>query len=672
MASPRRAALAALLLAALAALLLAAPAAAQTLPSNWNMEGGSAARYNSIRYVTGERPDARNRASVFELYLGDSDMVGHDLYAHATPVTTTNRLVIISDVNCNVLALPLPEDLPQLLTPDRAVWAPLWIYTDAASDPAQPNRECTSAVADGSRVYWLSRQKRQVFGIETALGAPERLQWSPATLPLEYFSPDAFADHGTGLILRNYSLWIPSKKTAAPGFMSFDVRSGAQLWVQSNQSATLNSSIVAPSLKSFAGSVGAIVPAAQLARLDPDGTSIVAFVNGVEKDPLEFIRRGETGAAWQSPVGFHKSNRTEHPNTVIVTNLLSRAPQVCLLIIDADALGNGIIVDAVDITQGTKCKQWPNAGVNVLNQFVADIEWISSGSYLRETQDNPQPIIFFTSRLGNGRASLTSWIVTNAGFVLRDGHMYNGQPACAPLMLRHAYGNEYHAIIFPGPGGQLQAFDAWALSEGVQYSVNLRRWNDRDNLRIIGPYMAGTQGGSALVMARATGTQGGAYGLYLYGVSHAQFSLPGVPSASPSSSSTPTATATPTTSLSRTPTVSTTATAAPQAAGAAASVTDTPGSPASVAAGLFGGLFAVIAAAVAVAVFLPASAMARAVRGGAGMAARALASGGSGGGGGGGYAVGGSTGIGSVGATAPASAERLSLLSKAAVPAPKV
>jgi hypothetical protein len=132
-------------------------------------------------------------------------------------------------------------------------------------------------------------------------------------------------------------------------------------------------------------------------------------------------------------------------------------------------------------------------------------------------------------------------------------------------MLRHAYGNEYHAIIFPGPGGQLQAFDAWALSEGVQYSVNLRRWNDRDNLRIIGPYMAGTQGGSALVMARATGTQGGAYGLYLYGVSHAQFSLPGVPSASPSSSSTATATATPTTSLSRTPTVSTTATAAPQA-----------------------------------------------------------------------------------------------------------
>jgi hypothetical protein len=54
------------------------------------------------------------------------------------------------------------------------------------------------------------------------------------------------------------------------------------------------------------------------------------------------------------------------------------------------------------------------------------------------------------------------------------------------------------------------------------------------------------------------------------------------------------------------------------------------------------------------------------------MAARALASGGGGGGGGGGYAVVGSTGIGSVGATAPASAERLSLLSKAAVPAPKV
>ena len=225
MASPRR--------AALAALLLAAPAAAQTLPNNWGMEGGSAARYNSIRYVQNQRPDARNRASVFELYLGDSDMVGHDLYAHATPVTTTNRLVIISDVNCNVLALPLPEDLPQQLTPDRAVWAPLWTYTDAASDPALPNRECTSAVADGSRVYWLSRQKRQVFGIETALGAPERLQWSPATLPLDYFSPDAFADHGTGLILRNYSLWIPTKKTAAPGFMSFDVRSGAHsgAWV---------------------------------------------------------------------------------------------------------------------------------------------------------------------------------------------------------------------------------------------------------------------------------------------------------------------------------------------------------------------------------------------------------------------------------------------------------
>ena len=56
MASPRR--------AALAALVLAAPAAAQTLPNNWGMEGGSAARYNSIRYVQNQRPDARNRASV--------------------------------------------------------------------------------------------------------------------------------------------------------------------------------------------------------------------------------------------------------------------------------------------------------------------------------------------------------------------------------------------------------------------------------------------------------------------------------------------------------------------------------------------------------------------------------------------------------------------------------
>ena len=71
--------------------------------------------------------------------------------------------------------------------------------------------------------------------------------------------------------------------------MSFDVRSGAQLWVQSNQSATLNSSIVVPSLKSFAGSVGAIVPAAQLALIalvEPTLSPLWAWLASGELPPI--------------------------------------------------------------------------------------------------------------------------------------------------------------------------------------------------------------------------------------------------------------------------------------------------------------------------------------------------------------------------------------------------
>jgi hypothetical protein len=662
---------------ALLALLLAAPAArAQpVLLDHWPMEQGSSGRYGSIRYVNGQRPDNRNRASVFEYYLGDSDMAGHELYAHATPVTTANRLVVVTDVVCNLLAFSLPEDLPQQLAPVRAAWAPLWTWSGAASDPAQPDPECSSAVADGSRVYFLSRQRSQVVAIETASGSPVPLAWSPAPLDPRYFGPGSFAAHGTGLILRNWTLWVPAHEGALPGVLSIDVRTGSQQWSASNVTAAgLNQTQI--TTKSFAGSVSA---SNQDAAINAEDTSAIFFVNGEDgTDPLEFFQRGIVGGGptWRSSTHFQNSSRIEHPNLAVVTNVLGRVPTNCVLLVDTNPNPApnswGIKVDAIDHARGQKCKQWPNNGWQLSNSFVAQAEWISTGAYLRETGDNPNPLIFFTTRLPNTRASLSSWIITNSGLVLRDGHLYTGAPTCAPVMLRHAYGQEYHAIIFPGPGGQLQSFDAWAISEGPQYSINLRRWNDRDQLRILGPYMAATQGGSALFITRTTGRGAAAGGknfsLYVYGVSHAQFQLPVAPSASPSTtpSTTPTATGTGTSTRTSTATATFTPAAQPPAAAAAA---DAPSSPATVAAGLFGGLFAAAAAAVAVAVFLPASLAARLVRGGAAAAASALsgtgrASGGGGHGGGLGGSVAGTSGASAplVFQSAPAAAERLGLL----------
>jgi len=644
---------------ALLALLALLARAQPNLPPNWPMEQGGAQRYGSIRFVGNQAPDDRSRASVFEYYLGDSDMAGHDLYAHATPVTTTNRLVIISDVLCNLLAFPLPEDLPQQLAPVRAAWSPLWSWAGAASDPAKPDAECSSAVADGTRVYFLSRQRQQVFALETASGAAVPLAWSPAQLDARYFGPGSFAQHGTGLILRNYSLWIPAHESALPGVLSIDVRTGSQLWVGSNVTAAgLNTSQVRT--KSFAGSVAAAADR----TINPEDTSALFIVNGEDgTDPLEYFQRGIAGAgpAWVSSTHLQNSSRIEHPNLAVVANALGRTPSNCVILVDVNpnptANSWALIVDAVDLARGNKCKQWPVNGQQLSNSFVGRAEWISSGAYLRETQDSPNPLIFFTARKSNGQASLTSWVITHNALVLRDGHLYQGAPTCAPILLRHAYGNEYHAVIFPGPGGQLQSFDAWAIREGPMHSINLRRWGDRDQLRILGPYMAATQGGSALFITRTTGrgAAGGGknYSLYVYGVSGAQWGMPQQPSQSPSTTRTATHTATPTTTATRTATPSSAPPAPPPAA---AAVTDTPGSPASVAAGLFGGLFAVVAAAVGVAFFFPATAAARLVRGGAAAAARALAGSGGGAGGGGG----------GIGIAAPPSAERLGLLSKAA------
>jgi len=633
---------------ALVGLSLLARSSAQQFLDHWPMEGGTQQRSNTIRYYASQAPDSRNRATVFEYALGESDLEGHELSVHATPVTTSNRLVVISDFACNVIALPLPEDLPQQPTPVRAAWAPAWTYSGAASDTGLPDPECSSAVADGTKVYFLSRQTRRVFGLETASGVPQPLPWSPAQLDAQAFPPYAARNVVTGLILRNFTLWIPSHQTTAPGVIALDVRDGSMAFVASNNSAAgLNAT--AAGGKRFTGSVS--VPAA---AINPQDTSVVFGAAGFAGDPIEYFRSDGAGVAWKSSTFFKISNRTEHPNIVTVTSTTGGSAQNCILIVDTarpTLAGPGLVVDVVDTLTGRKCKQWPAVTPGrVSNKFVAQAAWVSSGAYLRETADNPNPLVFFTTRNANGQGSLTSWVVTHNALVLRDGHLYQGQPAAAPIVLRHAYGIEYHAILFPGPGGMLQAFDPWSLAEGDLHQVNLRRWNDRPDLRIVGPHMAATQGGSAILVARAAGSAK-KFKLFLYGVAHAQFGLPQSPSASRTPTPSSTTTGTASRSATRTPTGSTTATAVPQAPAAAAAA-DAPSSPATVAAGLFGGMFALVAALAAVAALAPATAAARAVRASAAAALRAIAGGGDA----------------PTGAAAPlssaAAAERLGLLSK--------
>lgn len=96
---------------------------------------------------------------------------------------------------------------------------------------------------------------------------------------------------------------------------------------------------------------------------------------------------------------------------------------------------------------------------------MRDARWVSSLAVMRVTDDNPDPIVFAVSRLPNTRASLTSWIVTDSGVTMRDGHLYDGSPHSAPVLMRNVRSNKGHVVLFPGPAGSLQAFDAWSLAE---------------------------------------------------------------------------------------------------------------------------------------------------------------------------------------------------------------
>jgi hypothetical protein len=60
--------------------------------------------------------------------------------------------------------------------------------------------------------------------------------------------------------------------------------------------------------------------------------------------------------------------------------------------------------------------------------------------------------------------------------------------ACAPRP--NAQLMRAHSPASPAPSPLrfvLQSFDAWSLAEGPYSTVHLRRWGDRDGLRILGP-----------------------------------------------------------------------------------------------------------------------------------------------------------------------------------------
>lgn len=46
--------------------------------------------------------------------------------------------------------------------------------------------------------------------------------------------------------------------------------------------------------------------------------------------------------------------------------------------------------------------------------------------------------------------------MTDSGMVLRDGHMYNGNPHASPILLRQGRGERGHVVVFPGPAASIQ------------------------------------------------------------------------------------------------------------------------------------------------------------------------------------------------------------------------
>ena len=506
--------------------------------ASWEQEQQGHLRRADLTYSFSHAP-ARELATVYEADLGTSDFTGHNLAASASAVTTTHGggLVLTTDTLCSLVALRLPELLPQRTDGSRGAWLPVWRYTASSSVAGQPHAECTTPVVSGARVAWVSKQRNQLHAVDVDGDTPTPAPWSPLALPPQYFAQDAWTDF-LSLLLVNNSVWVPSHAADPPGVLHVDLRTGAWVWAASNTTST----------SATGGAAGSCGPPRE-SNKNPDRQAAIFIMDGV-KNPLEYLR-SDGFHVWTSTVEWASGQRQQHPTIVDLTG-----SRHCALVVKPG--GGSMQMAAVKTISGIHCYNWPQKEITLDNAFTVNATWVSSAALLSDSADNPFPFLFVASRASSSQGALTSWIITPETAVLRDGyHIPSGAPDVAPIVLKRAFcGAETackrHGLLYSPRAAMLEVADAWALAEGPVSSLDLNHWKDRSQLRIVGPFMAATVGGSALVSARATSSDpsppaGTKYRLYLYGISHAQFPLP-VPlpiSASPSSAAMPSQDASP-------------------------------------------------------------------------------------------------------------------------------
>ena len=286
-------------------------------------------------------------------------MTGHNLNAASSAVTIETRgLVLTTDVLCNLVALPMPELLPQRPNGTRGVWSPVWTYTGSASTAGQPDAECTTPVVDGSRVAWVSKQKHAVYAVDVTDAGAQPAPWSPLPLPTQFFAPGAWTSF-LSLLMVNGSLWVPSHAADPPGALHVDLASGAMSWAPSNKTNTSTTG-------GAAGSCGA----PHHVTKNPDAQSAIFVMDNVNT-PLEYLR-SDGFHQWTTTVKLSSGGRHEHPTQVDLGGA-----RHCVLLIKPE--GGSLHAMAATTISGIRCYNWPVGGQKDLaNTFTVNASWASA------------------------------------------------------------------------------------------------------------------------------------------------------------------------------------------------------------------------------------------------------------------------------------------------------
>jgi hypothetical protein len=504
-----------------------------TLGSSWTAEGGSLNHTSNAWCTAACEYDSDEPAVAYAAKLGVGVFGGGDngrLLFPSSPIVAASGVVVVVDSSCNLLLYQTPESLdppPADAWVGRPQWWEFSVNFTASEASTSGLSPCTTPVLDptASTVFFANPQTKELFGLNISRGAgnvPVPLSWSPLKLPAGLFLATG-ASSGASVV-GDY-LFLPLDDVLGALVVNIHTGTARASLFNGAYPGHPDPAILGPSVAT-AATAGAV----------PGGPAELAYIilgdsTAAALPRLMSIRANATAiiSTWNTPAAYAPQLLGAVDAITLVDVIANEAKDLCIIAPMLNTKQHVLSMCAMSAFSGGPCMEWPASGCVQLVEGLAGGAGQSSGPSVGDATfvtSTAAVIPSDKSRSGStvvhyvSSSHLLQVVITASTAVLTAAYpLGSWSYGIAPLVYIDAFSPGQHAIVVALPNATVLVFDAEDFTSGPKRTFVVGRAPGMHGSPVlVGPYMAATNNGTLLLLARDSANADKAGEAFLLGI----------------------------------------------------------------------------------------------------------------------------------------------------------